>query len=83
MSGRLDYAKARRSVRGIRSEGAGWTQPSLAGWRTEWPEEFPVLVSTVKPQVSLRCGPWNAHEECRSPLCGCKCHEVPDAQRQG
>ena len=52
-------------------------------WRTEWPEEFPVLVSTVKPQVSLRCGPWNAHEECRSPLCGCKCHEVPDAKRQG
>ena len=84
MSGRRDFGKAKRRVLGRHGERAEHHPAASLGWRTEWDgPAFPVQVSTVKPQVSLRCGPWNAHEECRSPLCGCKCHEVPDAQRQG
>jgi hypothetical protein len=26
------------------------------------------------PVLSLRCGMWNAHEECRSKVCECPCH---------
>ena len=84
MSGRRDFTKAKRRDLGRHGERAERLPAAIRGWRTEWDgPAFPVQVSTVKPQVSLRCGPWNAHEECRSPLCGCKCHEVPDAKRQG
>jgi hypothetical protein len=46
MTGRLDYAKARRRLR-VPSLLAS-NRTSLRGWRTEWPEEFPVTV-TSKP----------------------------------
>jgi len=39
MSGRLDYAKAKRTARGGESAVERW---NTAGWRVEYPDEFPV-----------------------------------------
>lgn len=35
------------------------------------------VVAPARPRVSLRCGPWNAHQECPGEFCQCPCHEVP------
>lgn len=61
MTGRLDYAKARRKAtayQAIRQHGPGEAEPSRApragaicGWRTEWDgEEFPVIVTKIEPK---------------------------------
>ena len=31
-------------------------------------------ILAARPQISLRCGPFNAHDECESPLCDCPHH---------
>jgi hypothetical protein len=40
------------------------------------------LHRALRPRVSLRCGPWNAHAECPGEVCDCPCHEEPRADRQ-
>ena len=32
------------------------------------------ILAPVRPHVSLRCGPFNAHQECKSEFCDCPHH---------
>lgn len=54
MSGRLDYDKAKRRSIGRRGEPISDTPHrldiSLRGWRTEYPEQFPVTVTKIEPE---------------------------------
>jgi hypothetical protein len=49
VTGRLDYAKAKRRALGRRGapddDSTMGRQRPLRGWRTEYPEEFPVIVT--------------------------------------
>lgn len=59
MSSRIDYTKDRRRVRALRAcrEYPADTDKQLPrvrpvlGWRTEWPEEFPVIVTKIEPKT--------------------------------
>jgi hypothetical protein len=51
MSGRIDYGKAKRRALGHRGapdeDSTMGRQRALRGWRTEYPEEFPVTVTRM------------------------------------
>ena len=53
MTGQLDHARAKRLARARRTgtEPAAPPRPWAAlGWRTEYPEEFPVIVTKIEPK---------------------------------
>ena len=52
MSGRLDHAKIKARTKGAHGEHTPH-RLNTDGWRTEWPEEFPVTVTTFIPAESV------------------------------
>lgn len=54
MSSGLDYAKAKRRALGRRgepiSDAPRRLDISLRGWRTEYPETFPVIMTKIEPK---------------------------------
>ena len=52
MSSGLDYAKAKRNSRRGQQDPELYvpSRISLRGWRTEYPEEFPVTISQIKAE---------------------------------
>ena len=40
------------------------------------------VLAPDRPRVSLRCGPWNAHQECESEFCDCPHHGALISRRE-
>lgn len=66
MSGRIDYAKAKRRALGYRGEPREQVTPIRRpiGWRTRWPHPFPVTTTRTKDgdtMDTLRIIDYNGH----------------------